>query len=400
MPQRATTTPPRVTAGKLRRIALDRQGLLRREPFGRGKAATLRAVEQLGYVQIDTISVVERAHHHVLRSRVGNYRPEHIERLQREGKVFEYWHHAAAYLPIADYRYALPKMQAMAAQQDRWVRSRDKALLRAVLARISEEGPLKARDFSAPGHSGGGWWNWKPAKAALEQLFMQGDLMAVGRDGFEKIYDLRERVLPAGTPTSMPQERELATHLLETTLCTHGFATSPSVLYLRPGAGLRQTLQLIMDEWVAARRLVKVTLPDGGAGYMEPELLDLRSPPASNRALVLSPFDNLLIQRRRTQTVFGFDYQLECYVTAEKRRFGYFCLPILYRDRLVGRLDCKAHRSQAHLEIRALFIEDGALHRNPTADFRQALTDAITNFAADNACEPPQLPSATQWRTG
>ena len=394
MPQRATTTPPRIAAGKLRRIALDRQGLLRREPFGRGKAAALRAIEQLGYVQIDTISVVERAHHHVLRTRVGNYQPEHIERLQREGKVFEYWHHAAAYLPIRDYRYALPKMQAMAAQTDRWVRSRNKTLLRDVLARITAEGPLKARDFQAPDHSGGGWWNWKPAKAALEQLFMQGDLMAVGRDGFEKIYDLTERLLPSDTPTTLPSEEELATHLLEATLRSHGLVTSPSALYLRRGGELRRTLQKVLDEREAQGSLLQVTLPDSSTAYMEPELLEMRAPAVNNRALILSPFDNLLIQRRRTRSVFDFDYQLECYVPAPKRRFGYFCLPILYRDQLIGRLDCKAHRSEARLEIRGLFIEDEQLKRDPHPEFQQALTDAIAGFAAGNDCEAPRLPRA------
>ncbi|MEZ5551705.1 MAG: crosslink repair DNA glycosylase YcaQ family protein [Pseudomonadales bacterium] len=379
-------------------MVLERQGLLKREPFGRGKAATLRAIEQLGYVQIDTISVVARAHHHVLRTRVSNYQPEHLERLQREGRIFEYWYHAAAYLPITDYRFALPKMQRMAAKADRWVRSRNTGLLQDVLARIREEGALKARDFDAPDHSGGGWWNWKPAKGALEQLFMQGDLMAVGRDGFEKIYDLTERVLPADVDTGAPSEREFVAHLLDATLRTQGFATSPAVLYLRPGASLRTTLQQILEERVADSILVPVRLPDGSPAFAEPELLERRAPVSSNRVSILSPFDNLVIQRKRTRTVFGFDYQVECYVPEHKRRYGYFCLPILYRDRLVGRLDCKAHRPEARLEIRDLFIEDDALRVRAPAEFLAALQDGLDRFAHDNGCAPPALPAKARWR--
>ena len=196
-----------VTPGKLRRIALDRQGLLKREPFGRGKRATLKAIEQLGYVQIDTISVVERAHNHVLRARVPNYENHHIDKLQREGRIFEYWFHAAAYLPMRDFRFALPRMHAMRSGEERWLRSRDQKLMREVLATVRETGPLKARDFEDTRRGRGGWWDWKPAKSALEQLFMQGDLMVTGREGFQKIYDLTERVLPADTDMRTPDDR-------------------------------------------------------------------------------------------------------------------------------------------------------------------------------------------------
>ena len=152
-----------------------------------GKRATLNAIEQLGYVQIDTISVVARAHHHILRSRVPNYQPVHLDRLQREGQIFEYWYHAAAYLPMRDYRYALPLMQKMARREDAWVRSYDDALMADVIRHVADAGPTRARDFETPARKGEtGWWNWKPAKRALEQLFMQGDLMITGRDGFEK----------------------------------------------------------------------------------------------------------------------------------------------------------------------------------------------------------------------
>jgi len=162
-------------ATKLRRIALNQQGLLRAESFGRGKRAVLRAIERLGYVQIDTISVVERAHHHVLWTRVPNYSPRHLEQLVSERKLFEYWYHAAAFLPMADYRFSLPRMRQLNGERN-WYKNGDRKLMLEILARIEVEGPLRARNFEDARTSNSGWWDWKPAKQALEQLFMQGEL--------------------------------------------------------------------------------------------------------------------------------------------------------------------------------------------------------------------------------
>ena len=165
-----------------RRLFLHRQGLLRRYPFGRGGQAVARAIERLGWVQIDTISVVERAHHHVLRSRVAGYRPGWLDDLQHKDRaVFEYWSHAAAYLPMRDYRFALPRMEAMRNRTERWIRSRDDKLMAEVLTRVEAEGPLMARQFESSESGESGWCNWKPAKRALEQLFMQGDRDAAAR---------------------------------------------------------------------------------------------------------------------------------------------------------------------------------------------------------------------------
>jgi hypothetical protein len=221
-------------APKLRRIALDRQGLLKTDCFGRGKRATLRAIEQLGYVQIDTISVVERAHHHVLWSRVPNYQPKFLDQLVAERKVFEYWFHAAAWLPMSDYRFALPRMAQINGERS-WFEGIDRKLMHEILVRIEAEGPLRARDFEDTRASSTGWWDWKPAKQALEQLFMQGELMVSGREGFQKRYDLPERVLPDTVDTRMPTMDEYASHLIETTLRAHGFASIKSMTYLRKG---------------------------------------------------------------------------------------------------------------------------------------------------------------------
>jgi uncharacterized protein YcaQ len=200
-------------AAKLRRIALHQQGLLRNESFGRGKGAVLRAIEQIGYVQIDTISIVERAHHHVLGSRVANYRPTMLEQLVGERKLFEYWFHAAAWLPMADYRFSLPRMHQLNGERH-WFKGSNPRLMHEILARIAADGPLRARDFEDTRQSNSGWWDWKPAKQALEQLFMQGELMVSARQGFQKVYDLPERVLPDWVDTRMPTLDEFAAQVM------------------------------------------------------------------------------------------------------------------------------------------------------------------------------------------
>ena len=400
MPGTGATGPP---LGKLRRIALDHQGLLGRSPFGRGPDATLRAIQRLGYVQIDTISVVARAHHHVLQSRVPDYQPAHLDRLLETGKIFEYWSHAAAYLPMRDYRYALPKMRAMARGEDRWIRSRDQRLMTRILDRIRIDGPLQAKDFDTPKkHEASGWWSWKPAKQALEQLFMEGRLMVSRRERFQKVYDLAERVLPPDVNLTEPSTREFARFLIRQALDAHGFADAGNMTYLRRSRELRKAVTNELEEMRGNGTLERFTIAsDSGKEmllYAKPEILEARAPAARSSARVLSPFDNAVIQRRRSETLFGFDYQLECYVPASKRRYGYFCLPLLYRDRFIGRADCKAHRREGLMEIKALFIEDQYPLIKDPAPCTDALADALLLFARLNGCNAIQLCKTTPQR--
>jgi uncharacterized protein YcaQ len=368
-------------AAKLRRIALDRQGLLRSDPYGRGKGAVQRAVESLGYVQIDTISVVARAHDHVLWSRVCNYRPDFLERLVRERGIFEYWFHAAAWLPMRDYRFALPRMRQLNGERN-WFEASEPRLRREILRRIETEGPMRARDFVDPQHRSEGWWQWKPAKQALEQLFMQGELMVSRRDGFQKVYDLPERVLPDGIDTRMPTPGEYAAYLVDCTLGAHGFATFKSMTYLRKGRGLRERVRQELDARIEDGILTRIDTGSGSQVYIDPELLESRAPRCNARAKLLSPFDNAVIQRDRGRDLFDFDYQIECYLPASKRQFGYFCLPILYRDRFVGRIDCKAHRNSATLEVKRLHVE-----KRVDDAFADALGRELQAFGAFNGCD-------------
>jgi uncharacterized protein YcaQ len=366
---------------KLRRIALNQQGLLRGESFGRGKAATLRAIERIGYVQIDTISVVERAHHHVLGSRVTNYRPAMLEQLVRERKLFEYWFHAAAWLPMVDYRYSLPRMRQLNGERN-WFKNGDRKLMREILARIEAEGPLRTRDFEETRKGSSGWWDWKPAKQALEQLFMQGELMVSARQGFQKVYDLPERVLPDWVDTREPTLEEFAAHLIDTSLRAHGFVTPVSVTYLRKGQALREAVKRQLQARIDTGQLSQHSLNNHCSIYIDPELLEARAPRSVAQVRILSPFDNLLIQRQRCREVFDYDYQIECYVPEALRQFGYFCLPVLYRDRLVGRIDCKAHRAQARFEVKSIHIE-----QKVGDDFTDLMGSTLQRFASFNGCD-------------
>jgi uncharacterized protein YcaQ len=368
-------------AAKLRRIALHQQGLLRNESFGRGKGAVLRAIEQIGYVQIDTISVVERAHHHVLGSRVANYRPAMLEQLVRERKLFEYWFHAAAWLPMTDYRFSLPRMHQLNGERH-WFKGSNSRLMHEILARIAIEGPLRARDLEDSRERNSGWWDWKPAKQALEQLFMQGELMVSARKGFQKVYDLPERVLPDWVDTRMPTLDEFAAHLIDTSLRAHGFVTLVSVTYLRKGQALREAVKRQLQARIEEGLLIEQPLGKSCNVYIDPERLETQAPRSIAQVRILSPFDNLVIQRQRCREVFEFDYQIECYVPRPLRQFGYFCLPLQYRDHLVGRIDCKAHRAQARLEVKSVHIE-----KPVGEDFPELLSAALKSFASFNGCE-------------
>lgn len=369
---------------RLRRLALDAQGLLLRQPFGRGLDGTRKAINHLGYIQIDTISVVERAHHHVLRSRVPDFRPEMIDHLLADRDIFEYWSHAAAFLPIADFRFSLPYKHAIKSGQVHWYKTRDEKMMGEMLARIRSDGPIQSRDVETKTKKGAGWWDWKPGKKALEQLYMQGDLMVSGREGFQKIYDLTERVLPADINTTMPDIEEFAQHILDQQLRCHALVSLKGLTYLRRNAKLRKAMKALVAERLAQGTLQQLQLSGGEIYYVAPDAFERRLPRISNRLSILSPFDNSVIQRDRLKSLFEYEYQIECYVPAAKRQFGYFCLPLLYRDEFVGRMDCKAHRKTAQLEIKSLHWE---AHGFVEEELMAVFEKAIASFRGFQKCD-------------
>lgn len=369
---------------RVRRFALGAQGLLQRQPFGRGLPGARKAIAHLGYVQIDTISVVERAHHHVLRSRVPNFTPKMTDALLKNRSVFEYWSHAAALLPMADFRFTLRYKHMFKTGTAHWMRSRDKKLMGSLKRRIASEGPLRSRDIEQRRGKSDGWWDWKPAKKALEQLFMQGDLMVTAREGVEKTYDLTENVMPEDIDTRAPSVTELADYLIDQQLRCHGLVTAKGMTYLRRDAELRTAAVENIKARLADGQLETLALPGGELFYARAGLWDSTAPRAPRELSILSPFDNAVIQRERLSSLFDFDYQIECYVPGKKRLYGYFCLPLVYRDLFIGRVDCKAHRAQRRLELKALHFEEHPFGDDDTID---ALVKTLPSFAKFQGCD-------------
>lgn len=376
---------------RLRRIALSAQGLLKANTFGNGLAGARKALNHISYVQIDTISVVERAHHHVFRSRVPNFKPAMTNQLLLDGDIFEYWAHAAALLPIADFRFSLPYKYAIKSGQTHWYKNTDKKLMAELLARIKSDGPLRSRDLENNATKRSGWWDWKPAKKALEQLYMEGDLMVSNRQGFQKTYDLTERVLSSQVNSNMPSLEEFASHIIDKQLACHGLVSLKGLTYLRRNAELRKVVKTLVNERLAQGDLEQVQVNNGEVFLIETGALERPLPRTSNRMLILSPFDNSVIQRDRLKAIFQYDYQIECYVPEAKRQYGYFSLPLLYRDEFIGRMDCKAHRKISHLEIKSLHIEP---HRFDKELVDAVLIDAISQFRDFQQCDSVALTKA------
>ncbi|MBW0279877.1 winged helix-turn-helix domain-containing protein [Shewanella xiamenensis] len=361
-------------------LNMQQQGLLQPQ------ASVSELISRLGYVQIDSINVVERAHHHVLHSRMPQYQPQMLDTALAQGEIFEYWSHAAAYLPIADYRFSLQRQQQLQNGGKHWFEP-DNKVMQEVRARIRAEGPLKASDFEHAEGKNGAWWDWKPAKKALEQLFMRGELMVVRRDKFQKCYDLTERVLPSQIDTQAPSETEFARHLIERYLDAHAFGSAAQIAYLRKGIKAHVSEQLAAMHYQGELASFKA---EGQWYFYRPELQITAALP--NRVWLLNPFDNLLIQRQRLKQWFDFDYQIEVYVPAEKRQYGYYSLAILWRDRFVGRVDVKAERQSGLLLLQLLTLEAG--FDGMDDDFCAAFEAAVTEYARFNGCSRWKLVKA------
>lgn len=368
---------------QLKRITLESQGLTQTAPYGKGKTAVLKAIEQLGYVQIDTLSIVERAHHHVLWSRIPDYQPKHLDALINERKVFEYWFHAASYLPMKDFRYALVQMAAVKNSKTHYYNAAPE-VMQYVLDTIRAEGPKKARDFESESKKAGSWWNWQPAKIALERLFLQGDLMIADRSGMQKVYDLTERVLPVDIDTSLPTPMEYAAYLVNTYLQAYGFSTIKQITHLKRDPALKKCVHEVLASMLLTGTVQEVSIPGMPSVFIKSDRLEKGLKKSRSNIRLLSPFDNSLIHRDRIQQLFNFDFRLECYVPQPKRQYGYFCLPILFGELFIGRVDCKAHRKEKQFELIHLHIENTAIEIDL---WLTSFVASVNSFAAFNSCD-------------
>jgi uncharacterized protein YcaQ len=372
-----------------RKLVLLSQRLPPAKQAGSAMAATLAAIEHLGYIQIDTISAVQRAHHHTLWNRNPRYKTSHLNQLVVDKQVFEYWSHAAAYLPMRDYRHSLHRKQAITnGDQGHWY-VRDQPLMKSVLKRIETEGPLLVKDFENTGKKTGEWTR-KPAKCALENLFMQGELMVPYRVNFHKVYDLTERVLPEGIDITLPDPDEHARFLITRYLQANGLGQAAEMAYL-----LKNTKPLIATcllEMVTNQELLNIEVGEHQYYALPASLELLDKPLARNKLKILSPFDNLLIQRKRMQALFDFNYLIECYVPEAKRQYGYFSLPILWNGKLVARMDCRTDRKNSLLHIHHLALEPMLVK---TEAFALALSKELKSFLEFNNCSSLKLHKAT-----
>lgn len=339
-----------LSIAELRRRAVAAQGYASRSRRGR-PIEVEAAIQRLGCVQLDSISAVERSHRIALTSRVGAYPRGTVSKLLGQGRVFEYWAHEACLIPVSDWPVWRRRMQGRRAHH--WfgpVIDSDPKLADRVLGEIRERGPLGSRDFEGTGS--GGMWNWKPAKRMLDALWTAGQLAVRGRNGFQRLYDLTERVIPAEIlATPPPSEDDYLRALALRAVRSRGVLTESGVVEHNRLRGGVARIRPHVERLVADGLLERWQVADGGA----PVLLAADEPPAATptAAVLLSPFDNLLWDRPFAQRVLGFNHLIEVYKRPHERQYGYYVLPFLLGDRLVARLDVRSDRAAGALRVLA-----------------------------------------------
>jgi uncharacterized protein YcaQ len=343
------------------------------------------AIRQIHNLQIDTISVVARAHQHILWSRLGSYPINWLEELHAEGKLFEYFAHAVCLLPIEDY----PLFRALMRQRFvGWDNIRDWGMenadtLEQILSHIRQNGAVRSSDFESK-QPRGAWWDWKAEKVALEHLYYRGDLMIARRESFQRVYDLRERVLPGWDDAQTPDYPLAVRELIRRAIKALGVASNTwaaNYFYIKKAETAVAIEQLLAE---AAIFPVRVEGVRGGPFYVHAEnepLLEaaLAGSFAATHTTILSPFDPLISDRGRTKDLFDFEYSIECYTPAPKRKYGYFVLPILHQGQIIGRLDAKAWRKEGRLQVIRLYMEPGI---RITAALTRGLAKTLRAYAS------------------
>ena len=321
-------------------------------------------IRRMGVLQIDSISVVARSPYLVLWSRLGSYEPRWLDELLAEGALFEYWSHAACFIPIEDYGLYRRLMLEGGEKTRSWMRAHHEEI-QHVMEHISQNGPARSAEFARTDGRAGGWWEWKPEKRALEHLFAAGELMISRRENFHRVYDLRERVLANALPdwedALAPNEQEVRRALALKAVRALGVAPARWVpdYFRTPKKGVAGLLEELAEEG----SLLRATIEDSGEpAYVHPDNAGPAEKILSGRlrpsvTTLLSPFDPVVWDRARASELFGFDYKIEVYTPAARRRYGYYSLPILHDGALVGRLDAKAHRKQDIFEVKAIHLE-------------------------------------------
>jgi uncharacterized protein len=380
MPRAVQSHP--LTKTQARQIWLRAQRLQTSAPFGEGPQATAAAVEHLGYVQIDTINVIERSHHHILWTRIPNYRRADLRQAQSvDRSVFEYWTHALSYVPARDLRFFLPAMKRHKREGHKWLSSVKPADLRKVLRLIRRDGALTIRDIdddvlTEKEHL---WASRKPSKRALQLAFYTGVLTISERNGMLKTYDLMARHFGWDRPPKPASAGETTAYLLDRTLRAQGVVSLDSICHL--DAPSKPSIRRLIQTRVRRNELVPVALE--GAGKQEhwarPETLETADGGAFELVHILSPFDPLIIQRKRTELFFGYGHRFEAYVPREKRVFGYFALPVLVGENIVAAIDLKTDRKSRKLLMQKWTWVDAAA-RGARKDLKRRIEEELHRF--------------------
>jgi uncharacterized protein len=376
-----------MTKAEARQIWLRAQRLDERAPFGEGPAATAAAVQHLGYVQIDTINVIERCHHHILWSRIPDYRRADLRQAQSIDKsVFEYWTHALSYVPTNDLRFFMAAMRLHRREGHKWLSSVSPAELRKVMRLIRRDGALTIRDIDDDvlvdkEHP---WASRKPSKRALQLAFYQGLVTISERNGMLKTYELMARHfgwdVPPGQPPKPASARETQAYLLDRALRAQGVVSLDSICHL--DAPSKAAIRRLIESRLRSGALVPVALE--GAGKQEhwaaPETLETAGDRVSELVHILSPFDPLIIQRKRTELFFGYGHRFEAYVPKEKRLFGYFALPVLVGDNIVAAIDLKTDRKAGELLMQKWSWVGVAAGRGARKDIKRRIEEELHRF--------------------
>jgi uncharacterized protein len=381
MPRIRPSHPLTKTAA--RRTWLRAQRLDTSTPFGEGPGATAAAVEHLGYVQIDTINVIERCHHHILWTRIPNYRRADLRQAQSiDRSVFEYWTHALSYVPARDLRFFLPAMKRHAREGHKWLSSVSPADLRKVLRLIRRDGALTIRDIdddvlTEKAHL---WASRKPSKRALQLAFYTGVLTISERNGMLKTYDLMARHFGWDKPPKPASATETFNYLLDRALRSQGVVSLDSICHL--DAPSKAAIRRLIEGRVRRDELIPVSLEgaDKLAHWARPETLENAGENAAELAHILSPFDPLIIQRKRTELFFDYGHRFEAYVPKEKRLFGYFALPVLVGDDIVAAIDLKTDRKSRKLLMQKWNWVGKGAPRGARKDLKRRIEEELHRF--------------------
>jgi uncharacterized protein len=379
--------PIQLTSVQARRIWMHAQRLDTTEPFGSGPKATPAAVAHLGYLQIDTIYVIERSHHHILYTRIPTYRREHLHQAHSIDKtVFEYWTHALSYVPTESLRFYVHDMRQ--AHQDwrrrnGWFGKVSGGDLRRMLSRIRRHGPLTIRDIEdEPVEKDYAWASRKPSKRVLELAFYKGLVTISQRVGMLKTYELMTRHFGWERLPRAATERESLNYLLDRALQSQGIVSVESICHL--DAPRKPAMRRLVESRVRRNELIPVQLEGAGESlhWVRPDTLDAIPGPAQELVHILSPFDPLIIQRKRLRLFFDYEYRFEAYVPKHKRVFGYFCCPVLIGDRIIAALDLKTDRSRQELLVQRW----NWIGRGPSRAHKQQVETALHKFEQFQLC--------------